>query len=102
MLEKSWKSFFKLKETGGVKNPNPPRYKKINNFKYLNNGFKIDGDFIRLTLSKALKIHLKDRYQIEDNYLTLKIKGLSALDLKVKVIIVKPLKDGRYQLNIAH
>ncbi len=102
MLEKSWKSFFKLKETGGVKNPNPPRYKKTNNFKYLNNGFKSDGDCIRFSLPKALKIHLKDRYQIEDNYLTLKIKGFSALDLKVKEIEFKPLKYGKYQLNITH
>ena len=28
MLEKSWKSFFKLKKTGGVKNQRPPRFKK--------------------------------------------------------------------------
>ncbi len=102
MLEKSWKSFFKLRKTGGVKNPNPPRYKKSNNFKYLNNGFKINGDTLRFSLPKALKIHLRDRYQIEDNYLTLKIKGFSALDLKVKEIEFKPLKHGRYQINITH
>jgi putative transposase len=74
MLEKSWRSFFKLKETGGIENPKPPRYKKINNFKYLNNGFKVDGDTIRFSLPKALSIHLRDRYQIDYNYLTLKIK----------------------------
>ncbi|MEA3422284.1 MAG: transposase, partial [Bacillota bacterium] len=102
MLEKSWKSFFKLKETGGVENPNPPKYKKFNNFKYLNNGFKIDGDSLRFSLPKGLKIHLKDKYQIEDNYLTLKIKGFSELDLTVKEIEFKPLKNGNYQINITH
>ena len=90
MLEKSWKSFFKLKETGGIENPQPPRFKKYNNFKYLNNGFKVDGDTIRLSLSKALRVYLKDKYQIEDNYLTVKIKGFSGLDLKVKEIEFKP------------
>ena len=102
MLEKSWKSFFKLNETGGVKHPKPPRYKKTNNFKYLNKGFKVDGNALRFSLPKALKAHLKDKYQIEDNYLTLKIKGFSALDLKVKEIEFKPLKNGKYQINITH
>ena len=26
-LQESWKSFFKLRETGGVENPRPPRFK---------------------------------------------------------------------------
>ena len=30
LLDKSWKSFFALKRSGGVENPNPPRYKKEN------------------------------------------------------------------------
>ena len=38
MLEKSWKSYFKLKKTGGIQNPKPPRFKKnVYNIKFLNN-----------------------------------------------------------------
>ncbi len=102
MLEKSWKSFFKLRETGGIENPNPPKYKKFYNFKYLNNGFKIDGDTVRFSLSKAMKNHLKDKYDIEDNYLIVKIRNFSELDLNVKEIEFKPLKNGNYQINVVH
>lgn len=39
-LHKSWKSFFKIKETGGIVNPKPPRFKKDSfNFSFLNNGY---------------------------------------------------------------
>ena len=27
LLDKSWKSFYRLKKTGGIENPNPPKYK---------------------------------------------------------------------------
>ena len=29
-LDKAWKSFYALKKTGGIKNPNPPRFKQDN------------------------------------------------------------------------
>ncbi|NJA70223.1 transposase, partial [Clostridioides difficile] len=46
-LQKSWKSFFELNNSKGIKNPNPPRFKNkkdLFNFTYLNNGFKIIDD----------------------------------------------------------
>lgn len=56
ILHKSWKSFFKLKETGGIKNPRPPRFKKNFNFSFLNNGFMIiDDNTIRFSLAKQMK-----------------------------------------------
>jgi len=41
-LQKSWKSFFELQKSKGIKNPKPPRFKEKNslfNFTFLNNGF---------------------------------------------------------------
>ena len=29
-LDKAWKSFYVLKKTGGIKDPNPPRFKQDN------------------------------------------------------------------------
>lgn len=104
-LEKSWKSFFKLKETGGTRNPRPPRFKKKgskHNIKYLNNGFKIEKDIIRFSIPKQQREYLKSTYGIESKYLYVKIKGFSQLNLKVKEIEFKPLKNGDYEILIAH
>ena len=30
-LDKAWKSFYVLKKTGGIKDPNPPRFKQLCN-----------------------------------------------------------------------
>jgi len=68
ILEKSWRSFFKLKITGGIENPNPPRFKKKSskfNIKYLNNGFQVQSDMIRFSIPKQQKQYLKETYQIE-------------------------------------
>jgi IS605 OrfB family transposase len=105
ILEKSWKSFFKLKETGGTHNPRPPRFKKKGskyNIKYLNNGFKIEGDIIRFSIPEQQREYLKSTYGIESKYLYVKIKRFSQLNLKVKEIEFKPLKNGDYEIFIAH
>lgn len=105
ILEKSWKSFFKLKETGGIHSPRPPRFKKKGskyNIKYLNNGFKIEGDIIRFSISGQQKEYLKSTYGIKSKYLYVKIKEFSQLNLKVKEIEFKPLKNGDYEIFIAH
>ena len=47
-LDGAWKSFYKLKKTGGIENPRPPRYKhKNSNIRYLNKGFTITEGRIR-------------------------------------------------------
>lgn len=55
-LQKSWKSFFELNKSKGIKNPKPPRFKGKNdlfNFTFLNNGFKrIDDKTIQFSISK--------------------------------------------------
>lgn len=101
-LHKSWKSFFKLKKTGGIKNPKPPRFKKHFNFTFLNNGYKIiDDNTIRFSLSKQMKEYLLSN-DIDLKYLTLKIKDFSRVNGKIKTIEFKPLPNGKYQINIAY
>ena len=81
-LEESWKSYLVLhhkwelkkkanilKESDGE--PKSPYYKKDGyhmNIKYLSNGFKVIDNKIRLSIPKALKKHLKDKYNIQNDY----------------------------------
>jgi Probable transposase. len=51
-LEESWRSYYRLKNTGGIMNPKPPGYKHSNfNLRYLNNGFAVNEGNIRLAVS---------------------------------------------------
>lgn len=103
-LHKSWKSFFELKRTGGIQNPQPPRFKQDSfNFSFLNNGFKVIGDdIIQFSIPKQLKDYLLSNYSIDLKYLTLKIENFSKVSGKIKTIEFKPLSDGNYQINIAY
>ena len=52
-LEGAWRSYRELKKTEGVENPGPPGYKHRNfNIWYLNNGFRIEDNTIRLSIPK--------------------------------------------------
>ena len=58
LLDKGWKSFFVLKKTGGIENPNPPGFKNSNiAITYMQKGISHEkgSDTVRLTLSKQLK-----------------------------------------------
>lgn len=102
ILHKSWKSFFKLKKTGGIKNPRPPRFKEDFNFTFLNNGFKIlDDNTIRFSLSKQMKEYLRLQ-GIDLKYLTLKINNFSKVNGTIKTIEFKKLINDKYQINIAY
>lgn len=99
VLEKSWKSFFKLKETKGIDNPQPPRFKKKNskyNITYLNNGFQKNNDIFRFSIPKQQKEYLNKKYNIKSNYLYVKIKGCSQFN--VKQVEFKPVKNNDYEL----
>ncbi len=71
LLDKSWKSYFGLLKTGGIANPNPPRFKNAPiPVTYMQNGIKrISETTLRLTLPKALKQHMAERYDIHENHL---------------------------------
>lgn len=105
-LQKSWKSFFELNNSKGIKNPNPPRFKNkkdLFNFTYLNNGFKIiDDNTINFTISKQQKDYLNDRFAFNSKYLTLKINNFSKVEGKIKTIEFKPLKNKKYQINVVY
>ncbi|MCK5762875.1 MAG: hypothetical protein KAH05_02025 [Clostridiales bacterium] len=49
-----------------------------------------------------MKTYLKETYNLEPDYLYVKIENFSQLELKVKEIEFKSLKNGQYQINIAH
>ena len=129
-LDESWKSYFALKsryeyrkEKGHLKEyegePQPPYYKKDGshtNIKYLQCGFKVIGNKIRFSIPKALKIHLKDKYQITDQFFYIKAKKqfgiikqiefsyINKNKYKVYVIYeeqIKPLKeDNKHYISI--
>ena len=55
LLDKSWKSFYRLKESGGIENPGTPRYKKDKMpITYMQNGIQHEnGSYnVRLSLPK--------------------------------------------------
>ena len=98
-LQKAWKSFFELNKSKGIKNPKPPRFKgkkDLFNFTYLNNGFKkVSDDTIKFSISKQQKEYLKDKYDFDSKYLSLKIKYFSTIKGNIKTIEFKPLKNKK-------
>lgn len=65
LLDKAWKSFYALKKSGGVREPNPPRFKKQNmRITYMQMGIvhETGTDRIRLSLPKELKIYMEKEY----------------------------------------
>lgn len=105
-LQKSWKSFFELNKSKGIKNPKPPRFKgkkDLFNFTFLNNGFKkVDDTTINFVISKQQKEYLKDKHSFDSKYLSLKIKEFSTIKGNIKTIEFKPLKDSKYQINVVY
>lgn len=105
-LQKSWKSFFELNKSKGIKNPKPPRFKGKNdlfNFTFLNNGFeKVNDNTINFTISKQQKDYLKAKYSFNSKYLSLKINSFSTIKGNIKTIEFKPLKDKKYQINVVY
>lgn len=101
-LQQSWKSFFKLKSTKGILNPQPPRFKNSGiGFKYLNNGFVKLNNSIRFSIPKQLKAYLKDKYNINDDYFFLKTKRFSNIT-NIKQIEFIPLKNGKYEVILIY
>lgn len=97
-LHEGWKSFYKLKQTGGIENPNPPKFKHSNfNIRFLNNGFKIIDNKVILSIPKQLKEYLKEKYSIDEKFLIIDIP--KKITGNPKIIEIIPL-DGKYKVNI--
>lgn len=73
-LHEAWQSFYKLVRTGGIENPQPPRYKNAGaTIRFLNNGFRLNNGIIRLTLSKNQKEYLTQKHNITAEFLYIPI-----------------------------
>ena len=95
LLDKSWKSFFALKKTDGIENPNPPGFKRNSiAITYMQNAVVHEhgSDTVRLTLSKQLKGYMADTYGICDNYLYLKNVIFKNIDVIKQIKIYPPVK----------
>ena len=102
-LAEGWKSYFQLKQSGGIEQPNPPKYKSKGshfNIKYLNNSFKVlDNNKIRFMISKNMKSYIKEKFDIEVDFFYVKLEK----EIKnIKQIEFKYLKDNRYLVYIVY
>ncbi|RUM59076.1 MAG: transposase [Persephonella sp.] len=71
---------------------------------YDKTGFKIEGNTIRLSISKELKQHLKEKHNIDIDYLRIKT-GLDLSQLNILNIQITPYKaygNITYRLNIVY
>lgn len=105
LLDKSWKSFYRLQKTGGIKNPNPPRYKQAGTaITYMQNGIvhKACSDTVRLSLPKALREHMSAAYGISNNYLFLKNKVFQNTDVIKQIKIYPPESDGSCRIIVIY
>lgn len=102
VLDKSWKSFYALKKSGGVENPNPPRYKQENiPITYMQNGIRKDNDVVRLAISKAMKKYMLDTYAIDADYLFLRNPCFKDID-NIKQIKLYPPENGKMEVIIVY
>lgn len=106
-LNQSWKSFFVLlKKFNNHKienKPNPPKFKhSAFNIRFLNNSFRIKDNKLLLTLSKQFKLYLKEKYNINEKYLIIKINKAyinKLLSGNLKMIEIIPLNNN-YKVNM--
>ena len=109
-LSRGWQNFFRY-----LKNPNkypspvkPPKFNKKKSphrpVIYDKTGFTIEGNTIRLSLSKELKNHLKEKHGIDIDYLRIET-GLDLSQLNILNIQITPYKaygNITYRLNIVY
>lgn len=104
LLDKAWKSFYKLKKTGGIENPNIPRFKHEGiAITYMQNGIvhKTGDVTVRLSLPKALKEYMKTTYGISNNYLYLENKIFQKTDV-IKQIRIYPPVNGVIRVIVVY
>lgn len=102
-LHEGWQSFYRLKKTGGIKNPNPPHYKHSSfNIRYLNNGFKVSNQMIRLSIPKKQKEYIHKKHNMTVDFLYIQIpKEYKYTEGNIKVIEIMPIqKINRYNISI--
>ena len=103
-LDKAWKSFYTLKKSGGVENPNPPRFKHSGiAITYMQNGIvhEAGSDMVRLSIARNLREYMADTYQINDTFLYLKNRIFKGVD-KIKQIKLYPPEHGKCEVIIIY
>lgn len=103
-LHCSWKSFFALKKSGGIKNPHPPKFKHSGiAVTYLQNGFRHDQTTgtVRLSLSKGLKDYMASAYGICLNYIYLENSLFERVDT-IKQIKIYPPQDNKILVIVVY
>ena len=103
-LDKAWKSFYVLKKTGGIKNPNPPRFKQGNiPVTYMQMGIRHEkgSDQLRLSLPKDLKSYMEETYGIHDKFLYLENKIFRNMN-HIKQLRIYPPENGKCDLIVIY
>lgn len=103
-LDKSWRSFYALKESGGIANPNPPRFKHDNiAITYMQNGIVHEkgSERIRLSLPKQLMSYMESEYQISDKFLYLENRIFKDAD-RIKQIRLYPPVNGNCDMIVIY
>ncbi len=109
-LVRAWKNFFDY-----LKNPSkypneikPPKYMDKNfvhrTITYDKTGFTIQGNTIRLSISKDLKNHLKEKFSFTDDYIYLHTSlDLEKLNiLNIQIVPYKAYGNITFRLNIIY
>jgi len=105
LLDKSWKSFFRLRETGGIKNPRPPRYRQDKMaVTYMQNGMQHDRENgkVRLSLPKQLKAHMAEQYGIHENYLYVENRIFGSMENIKQIRLYPPESDGSCRMIVIY
>ena len=103
-LDKAWKSFYVLKKTGGVKEPNPPRFKQDSiPVTYMQMGIRHEkgSDQLRLSLPKDLKSYMEETYGIHEKFLYLENKIFRNMD-RIKQLRIYPPENGKCDLIVIY
>ena len=103
-LDKAWKSFYVLKKTGGIKEPNPPRFKQDNiPVTYMQMGIRHEkgSDQLRLSLPKDLKSYMEETYGIHEKFLYLENKIFRDMD-HIKQVRIYPPENGKCDLIVIY
>ena len=104
LLDKSWKSFYALKKSGGIENPKPPRFKNSNiPVTYMQNAVMHEAgtDTVRLSLPRQLKAYMAEAYGISETYLFLKNPVFKGTDV-IKQIKLYPPEDGECRIIVIY
>lgn len=104
LLDKSWKSFYKLNKTGGIANPKPPRFKQDGiAITYMQKAIvhTPGTSMVRLTISKSLRGYMSETYGIRENFLILENKIFRDADT-IKQIKIYPPADGKCEVIIIY